>query len=317
MAYNKETKMYEGYIYCITNQINGKQYIGQTTRTIEKRWREHIKKHGGEFSYIDNSIFKHGYENFSLEEIDYCKLESQELLKEKLNYLEIMYIENFGSLVPNGYNLTKGGSYGSINNEKAVIKYDLSGNILQKYNSVKDAADKNGINIADISHCCNKKRSVVVGGYMWSFDGDIYRTDTYIKNRNVFIYDLDGNYIGLINCLKDIDDKKFRHRVQNCCSGYTYNVDGYVYRYTGDAFDKYNIKPKRTGGHTKQKCPVVQISMKGDFINMFHTLKDASIIIGINVDGITKCCKHRIDSYKGYKFIYKEEYLNNGGLLCN
>jgi predicted GIY-YIG superfamily endonuclease len=30
-----------GLIYKITNQINGKIYIGQTISTLSKRWREH------------------------------------------------------------------------------------------------------------------------------------------------------------------------------------------------------------------------------------------------------------------------------------
>lgn len=34
MAYNKETGMYEGYIYKIINNINNKAYIGQTITTI-------------------------------------------------------------------------------------------------------------------------------------------------------------------------------------------------------------------------------------------------------------------------------------------
>ena len=32
-----------GYIYKITNRVNNKVYIGQTRRTIEIRWKQHIK----------------------------------------------------------------------------------------------------------------------------------------------------------------------------------------------------------------------------------------------------------------------------------
>ena len=30
-----------GYIYKITNTINNKVYIGQTTQTVETRWKQH------------------------------------------------------------------------------------------------------------------------------------------------------------------------------------------------------------------------------------------------------------------------------------
>jgi len=39
--YNKETGMYEGYIYQIYNPFNMKSYIGQTTQTIKTRLSGH------------------------------------------------------------------------------------------------------------------------------------------------------------------------------------------------------------------------------------------------------------------------------------
>ena len=40
----KEEKKPYGYIYKVTNTINVKVYIGQTTKTIEERWSKHIEK---------------------------------------------------------------------------------------------------------------------------------------------------------------------------------------------------------------------------------------------------------------------------------
>lgn len=74
MSFNKDTGMYEGYIYLITNKVNGKQYVGQTSRTIEKRIAEHF--YVNDNLPIHNSIKKYGKDNF-----DVCELEkiSEEL----------------------------------------------------------------------------------------------------------------------------------------------------------------------------------------------------------------------------------------------
>ena len=51
-----------GYIYMLKNKINGKIYIGQTIRNVEKRLEEHRKK--SRCIAIYNAIQKHGWENF-------------------------------------------------------------------------------------------------------------------------------------------------------------------------------------------------------------------------------------------------------------
>jgi group I intron endonuclease len=93
------------FIYKITNLINGKIYIGQTTTTIEKRWKRHSWSctQKDPKMAITYAIKKYGKENFKIEQID-----TANSIKE-LNEKEIFYIKSFNSLSPNGYNLTTGG----------------------------------------------------------------------------------------------------------------------------------------------------------------------------------------------------------------
>lgn len=87
-----------GYVYCIENRVNGKKYIGITTRTINKRFEEHKKAN----SYIGYAIRKYGVNNFSISELDIAETH------EELCQLEVFYIEKFKTF-ENGYNLTIGG----------------------------------------------------------------------------------------------------------------------------------------------------------------------------------------------------------------
>lgn len=48
------------YIYCITNNLNGKQYIGKCVRDVAKS-----KNYYGSGIHITSSIKMHGKENFT------------------------------------------------------------------------------------------------------------------------------------------------------------------------------------------------------------------------------------------------------------
>ena len=95
-----------GYIYKIINKINSKVYIGQTARTIEVRWQEHIKsaKYDYRTDYdtkIHRAMRKYAIKNFSIEKIEECPIE-------QLHCREKYWINYYNS-VSNGYNISFGG----------------------------------------------------------------------------------------------------------------------------------------------------------------------------------------------------------------
>ena len=87
-----------GVIYCITNNLNGKFYVGKTKRSLEVRFKEHFK----EKTYIGRVMRKHGIENFTVEVLETCFVD-------KLNERERYWIAELDCKDPNGYNLTDGG----------------------------------------------------------------------------------------------------------------------------------------------------------------------------------------------------------------
>ena len=92
--------MVQGHIYVITNKINGKQYVGQTSRNIEDRYYEHCYDKRST-SHIHNAIQKYGISNFTIEELETVDLT---LLDEREQYW-IQQLDTY----KNGYNKNIGG----------------------------------------------------------------------------------------------------------------------------------------------------------------------------------------------------------------
>jgi group I intron endonuclease len=99
-------------IYKIKNRINGKVYVGLTTKDLSKRIAGHISENK---SYVQKALNKYGLQSFDVSIID--SAESKDILFEKEKY----WIQHFDCKVPKGYNLTDGGE-GLINPSEVVRK---------------------------------------------------------------------------------------------------------------------------------------------------------------------------------------------------
>ena len=95
--------MRTGYIYVITNLLNGKQYVGQTSRDPEVRFSEHCYDKRST-SFIHRAIVKYGVSNFKLEILEQPELNQlDEKEKEWIAKLDTYH---------NGYNKTEDGQGG-------------------------------------------------------------------------------------------------------------------------------------------------------------------------------------------------------------
>lgn len=125
-----------GYIYLITCKTNGKLYVGQTTKTVEDRFREHkncaiMIRRASEndptlntatvfFQHIKtstlyNAMAKHGVDNFIVETLE-------EVPDSELNGAEIAYVEFYDCQLPKGYNGTSGGDSKYRHTEESIQK---------------------------------------------------------------------------------------------------------------------------------------------------------------------------------------------------
>lgn len=121
------------YIYKITNDLNGKIYIGKTVRSISKRFQEHCRD-----AFKDNAVNrplykamkKYGIKHFKVEEIEECE-------ERLLSAREIYWIKFYNSC-KSGYNATEGGE------GKRQANYDLIISLFNKGLNVKQTAEQSG-----------------------------------------------------------------------------------------------------------------------------------------------------------------------------
>lgn len=190
------------YIYKITNNINGKMYIGKTILPIEKRFQEHLEESLRERSKnrpLYRAFNKYGYNNFTLSLIEECH-------PDEASEKEIFWIEYFRTFKV-GYNATLGGD------GKKYIDYDLVISTYQELKNLSLTAKIHNIHEDSVRNILNNFNIQVLSNLEVA-------KKYYVKPVNM--YDLKNNYIcsfssmnEAMNYLKEnnfIDKDKYKER---------------------------------------------------------------------------------------------------------
>ena len=205
-----------GYIYCITNLINSKKYIGKTELTIEERWRQHCrdsKKENYEKRPLYDAFRKYGIENFKIEQLEF--IEDNSILSER----EIFWIKELQTFGRNGYNATSGGDGHTTFDHKEILE------LYQMGYSVTQVSDKVKCDVSTIRRVL-KAHGIKPRG----------------KSKMVDQFDLAGNYIQTFDSTNDAKEwlfnngltvNKSAHKViGDVCVGRRKNpLYGYIWEY--------------------------------------------------------------------------------------
>lgn len=104
-------------LYILENKINGKRYVGQTTKPLNERLSQHKSESVGSNMPITRAIQKYGLENFEVTSFTAPSLDA-------LNKLEVALIDGLDCLASKGgYNIKLGGKNSPLTaDEKAHLR---------------------------------------------------------------------------------------------------------------------------------------------------------------------------------------------------
>lgn len=209
------------YIYQITNDINGKIYIGKTEFSIEKRFKEHCQdafRDRNEKRPLYAAMRKYGIEHFHIELI-----EETDNPEER----EVFWIENKRSF-KNGYNATVGGD------GKKYIDYDLVISTYKEIKSITDTAKALNISADSVSNILHQNNISIISSSevnlnkygkitnMYSLEGEFLKS--FSSTNEAAQYMIDNN---LTNCKKTT----IKQHITEVCTGRRNTAAKYKWKY--------------------------------------------------------------------------------------
>ena len=285
-------------IYKITNQINNKIYIGETTRNLNVRWNEHkyesyTQGHGYNY-HLHRAIRKYGIENFIIEMIDNCPDEDR-------FKLESYYIK----------------LYDSSNKEKGYNNIvEGSGHITISTDSILEAWNE-GLSVSEISKLLSLGRQPVAERLKLNGinQEDIIKRGklrtTQKNSRSISQYNLKGEYINSWPSVSECERQTGFNQsaLSSVCRQEQLTAYGYLWKYDNDYRDinewVINNNNKKQSGKPKKKT--AQLDESHNIIHIYDSAAEAAKALNKkDKSNICRACRNNCKAY-GFYWEYVKE----------
>lgn len=262
-------------VYLTTNKVNNKIYIGIHETENPDVFDGYIgcgayinkpSSYNKGKTHLHNAILKYGTSAFHRH-----TLRVFENLEDALD-LEAWLVNDEFVKRTDTYNMTVGGQVPPILS-KIIYEFDLNGNLIKKWNSIKNITDTYNINKDRITMCIKDKRSF--NNSFWSESETINISEYRLSSRGyVFQYNKDGILLNTfesasIAALKlDISRDAIVNAVFNrttCCGYYFLRVDE----------DINNLLNEKASKLLASVTPVYRYLKDGTFDKEYPSISDA------------------------------------------
>lgn len=250
-------------IYKIVCKITGKIYIGQTLDYKQRcsYHKTYLKRNSHPNLYLQRSWNKYGQINFKFEIIEKCT----SLLE--LNEREIYWINYLNSADSKyGFNIQLGGHSDRPSERgleklrekakrlnKSVRQYDLKGNLLNEFISLKEAAKEVKCKSSQIHACCTRN-IIQTTGFQFRYANENFDkiedvsnfkeinskrwADYNVKNKSKAVIQktITGDFIAKFNSIREavrLNGFKNSSQITNCLTKrkYCYSAYGFKWEY--------------------------------------------------------------------------------------
>jgi group I intron endonuclease len=299
-------------VYKLTCLKNGRIYVGLSSRSLERRWREHVRDAtGNPRSAIGRAIRKHGAANFKYETLEQLQLKDglKKLAERELFWIRklesqkrgVGYNVSMGSYTNAGYRWTKRSrEKAQSRGQTTVHQYSADGTYLNTFYSVSEASRRTGIDASNIYRAI--PRGSLSGGFTWikSNDSPESRITPFTKNspsnqKKLYCFNREGKLVGEYESGRAASRQTgicFKH-ISQALVGIAISVKGYAWSFKPKLSQAHITKlQSKKGGERKQKS-VTLYDVAGCGVGSYASVGAAAEAAGCSTTAVSACCKGR------------------------
>lgn len=290
-------------VYC-HEAPNGKRYVGITKRDVERRW-------GCGYGYRNNHHFwnaikKYGWNNFE-HYILFEGLNREQAYSKEIELIALWDLTDKSK----GYNVSTGGWGNSGYHMPNEVKQKISNSNKGKKHSEETKrklsqifkgrpSSRKGVKLTDEQK--QHLRDVLKGR---SLSDETYQKLLAATAKPVLQFDINGVFIEEFVSIIDVEKKLgyFNSNISACCSGKIDKVKNYIWLYKSDySSDLLMERLKKIRENNNTQKQVNQLSLDGELIETYPSIRVAAKTVGVAPINIEKCCRGKRKTSKGWRW---------------